>query len=411
MKKRALLFLISNISIIVVFAVSIQSVKKIQAGVNDNVSEWAWSEKIGWVSFNCTNQGSCASFDYGVDIEEGTGDLSGHAWSENIGWITFNEADLSGCPSGPCKASVDLSCPDHHCSVSGWAKAQISEEGWTGWIRLKDTDYEVWIDPDESLSEFRGWAWSNDFGWLDFNCLDQDSCASFDYKVLTDFDFNIASVSNTSDSFDAPCSQSRVPVLSWQTDTDKPYDYQIEIDDNADFSSPEISDSVLSTNSVSWTPGCSKCCPAVPFSNILWGGNTYHWRVRVKNIIGPWSDWEEDGDGFLTYNHCFPFPDFLCDGANCDDLRISGGREFTLSDDSDTYGGSSVTNCSWDLPADAVVISGNPASDCTLEVSYVAGPNQETIMTVTDSDGYSCPASKTIDILIPLPEWSEIAPF
>jgi len=411
MKKATFFLLIFVISTIIISATSVQSIKKIQASIGDNVSGWAWSEKIGWMSFNCLNQDSCASFDYGVDIEEGTGNLSGYAWSENIGWITFNEADLSGCPLAPCKAWVDISCPSNHCSVSGWAKALIDEEGWSGWVRLKDTDYEVWIEPDQSPSEFHGWAWSNDFGWLDFNCLDQSSCASFNYKVLTDFDFNISSVSSTSDFFDAPCAQSRIPVLSWQTDTNKPYDYEIEIDNNSDFTSPEISESVLSTNSLSWIPGCAMCCDIAPFNNILWGGGTYYWRVRVRNATGPWSDWKEDSDGFVTNNHCFPYPDFLCDGADCNNLRISGEQQFTLSDSSTAYGGSSINNCLWSLPSGATIVAGDPLSDCSIVATFNPSPGQITTMTVTDSSGYSCLTFKIINILMPLPEWREIAPF
>ena len=54
----------------------------------DNVSGYAWSGTIGWISFNCTDPGTCG-LDYGVSIDGGTGDFSGYAWSENVGWIDF----------------------------------------------------------------------------------------------------------------------------------------------------------------------------------------------------------------------------------------------------------------------------------------------------------------------------------
>src|SRR5512133_3036518 len=70
-----------------------------RAGAGDALSGYAWSENIGWISFNCTNNNSCGtSGNYGVNVS--TTNLSGYAWSENIGWITFNSAELSGCPSG-----------------------------------------------------------------------------------------------------------------------------------------------------------------------------------------------------------------------------------------------------------------------------------------------------------------------
>ena len=34
---------------------------EVRADTSDNVSGWAWSENIGWVSFYCTNQNWCAT--------------------------------------------------------------------------------------------------------------------------------------------------------------------------------------------------------------------------------------------------------------------------------------------------------------------------------------------------------------
>jgi hypothetical protein len=64
---------------------------------------WAWSESFGWISFNCKTGGDsqaniCCSqasppspcSDYGVTVATSTGEFDGYAWSENIGWISFN---------------------------------------------------------------------------------------------------------------------------------------------------------------------------------------------------------------------------------------------------------------------------------------------------------------------------------
>ena len=42
--------------------------QSVQAGTEPNVSGWAWASNIGWISFNCTNQGSCDVSDYVVHI-------------------------------------------------------------------------------------------------------------------------------------------------------------------------------------------------------------------------------------------------------------------------------------------------------------------------------------------------------
>ncbi len=40
----------------------------VSAATTDNLSGYAWSPNIGWISFNCTNTGSCATSPYGVSV-------------------------------------------------------------------------------------------------------------------------------------------------------------------------------------------------------------------------------------------------------------------------------------------------------------------------------------------------------
>jgi len=152
----------------------------ISAGVDDNVSGWAWSENIGWISFNSTTGGGAT--DYGVDIDSSSGVFSGYAWSENIGWISFNEAELVGCPVDTCQAKLDGLTDE----VSGWARALNYGDGWEGWIRLRDTSYGVsWNSGNQ---EMEGWAWSDGVvGWISFNCVNQGVCATSNYKVIASF--------------------------------------------------------------------------------------------------------------------------------------------------------------------------------------------------------------------------------
>lgn len=93
---------------------------------------------LGWVSMNNTNiAGSTNS--YGVNIPSTDGPLSGYAWSENLGWISFNPADLVGCPDGNCTAQRVGN------TLTGWARiigirdeASIGNSGgWQGWVKLK----------------------------------------------------------------------------------------------------------------------------------------------------------------------------------------------------------------------------------------------------------------------------------
>jgi len=133
--------------------------EKAFAGSEHNVSGYAWSENVGWISFNSTNQGGGTS--YGVDVAS-SGELSGYAWSEHIGWITFNQSDLSGCPSSSCSANFDKNSGQ----VSGWAKAISASGGWDGWISLSGTNYGVTVNQ----CAWSGWAWGSDVvGWISFS--------------------------------------------------------------------------------------------------------------------------------------------------------------------------------------------------------------------------------------------------
>ncbi len=80
---------------------------------NGNLSGWAWSDAIGWISMTCNhasdgtsapyNVNNCGTSNYQVLISPSTGDFSGWAWNDNIGWISFNCANpgTNGCVSPP----------------------------------------------------------------------------------------------------------------------------------------------------------------------------------------------------------------------------------------------------------------------------------------------------------------------
>lgn len=146
----------------------------------NNVSGYAWSENIGWISFNDTNDNSPTSYGVNVDVTNratgGTGDFSGYAWSQNIGWVSFNRVDTGTPPGAPFNgtsgpiAQVNWSTG----AVTGWARALSgvgSTGGWDGWIKLaKDpSDTGALYGVRNSGNDFVGFAWGADVaGWIDF---------------------------------------------------------------------------------------------------------------------------------------------------------------------------------------------------------------------------------------------------
>ena len=63
----------------------------------------------------------------------------------------------------------------------------------------------------------------------------------------------------------------------------------------------------------------------------------------------------------------------------------------------------------WDIP-NAQNVGGSRFTDPSPQVKFDSNGDKLTNLTVTDSDGYQCGASKTVRVRLPLPGWKEIAP-
>lgn len=156
------------------------SVKSALADATRNGSGFAWSggvstspagyDGMGWISFNNASDGSAVN--YGVNIPENDGVLSGQAWSEHYGWISFDSADLAGCPSGACIAGRVGN------ALVGWARILSIKDavvagnagGFDGWVSLSGTaangaSYGIAV----TGTSLGGYAWSSDLGAIQFD--------------------------------------------------------------------------------------------------------------------------------------------------------------------------------------------------------------------------------------------------
>lgn len=169
-----------------------------------NIKGWAWSDGIGWISFNSencdTNQNGimdagdtgfagCPSLgttipQYGTHLDLVTYELSGYAWSEHIGWITFNKSD-AGTPS---QAPFNDNAQDYiarynagNRMIEGWARAISCSDAdcgtdW-GWIKMSGTAPDgSQYGAHHTSGEFDDFAWGDlAMGWISFsskNCDD-----------------------------------------------------------------------------------------------------------------------------------------------------------------------------------------------------------------------------------------------
>jgi len=402
--KKIYLFLI----FLIIFSFLTQ---KVEAGTNDNVSGWAWSENIGWISFNCTNLGTCGIVNYGVNIDSSTGVFSGYAWSENIGWITFNEADLAGCPVSPCRAWYDFPTK----KVYGWARALTDGGGWPGWIRLRDTNYGVWLDTSVSPYEFRDFVWSDMvIGWISFNCKNTGVCTTSNYKVVVSPTLlnRVPEVTATSEIRNS-CAWGTTPqvapglsvTLSWiysDPDGDPQAAYEIWLDNSPSFSDPKLNHLVDPSSASSYVLDLSQDDNHDWLTTLNWN-TTYYWKVRVKDSMGNWSDWS-NLDNFTTPAHAYPYPDF---SWNPTSPSVNELTQFTDKSECYNAAGLIVPCSSWYWTFQ----DGDPAtSNLENPKTKLTSPGTKQVtLTVADSIG-SCTDSKTVNIGYPLPKWKEIPP-
>lgn len=169
---------------------------------------YAWSENIGWISFQDGSNPVIVSSD--GTLTGSNNQPAGYAWSENIGWIQFG--GLSGFPSAPGNTGGQARVVEspNGSTLTGWARAvaggTLNSGGWDGWISLNGTatngsSYATklragTLPPVLSVSEFtpgcqNGCAWGSDVvGWVDFSGVKKmnqlNSCVGPNNTVIAD---------------------------------------------------------------------------------------------------------------------------------------------------------------------------------------------------------------------------------
>ena len=132
------------------------------------LTNWAWSDTVGWISLNCSDLGTCGTVNYGLSVDSTTGAVSGYAWSDNVGWISADDVTDTNCPAGSaCKPMLSGG------ALTGWLKALAggtpNSGGWDGWISLSGPN-PFSYGPTFSNGAFTGYAWGSDVvGWVDFS--------------------------------------------------------------------------------------------------------------------------------------------------------------------------------------------------------------------------------------------------
>lgn len=414
-------------------------VQKTEAGSGHNVYGWAWSETVGWISFNNTSGGG--GVDYGVNIEA-DGNLTGYAWSEHIGWIHFD-------PPGPYpnspnySARVDLT----NQQLSGWVRALSYGSGWDGWIKMRrdaadsGADYGVWIDTGIAPHQFRGWAWGSDVvGWVSFNHSncdpDEDGFSNgsgvcpaagtpiADYMVQTSFSFN--QPPTVSEMIDPDTTENYCNIASGLGQVGFEWKYNDEDGDNEtrfDIRVNDVNNVEAGGREVDQTrnsPACSDLDPGTAISCINTAGatvgidlnynTTYYWWVRVYDDQGNDSGWVA-GPSFRTASHAWPWPDFTHAPQN-----PTEGEEVTFDDISTCYdAANNPYTCESGAPTYFWDFGDGKSSSMKGDTvnTYETAGSYTVTLSITDPTVGTCQGTgdSPVEVTISLPEWEEITPY
>lgn len=424
MRKYIFTFLLLGVLILAVFysfPLRLFQNIKVSAASSDLSSGWAWSSNIGWISFNCTNEGVCSTFNYGVTVEQpsaGKKKLSGFAWSSNIGLVTFNEADLGGCPGPPCKAEVDFL----DGAVSGWARAWscISPGctgGWDGWIHLSGPTYSSpdlsgngGVTLNKTSCQLLGNAWgggdnANFPGWIKFRGTAGDGSP---YGV---------------DLVPSACNQAPIASLSCQNSVDGIPSTECTTYLTGGAAIPlaivnSSSDPDGDTLTCSWTasgPGsfsssksdCSNWIISYPSSAVGNGGSVF---LAVDDGKGGTDTESVSGISVRDLS-----PDFLCSltsasgpFVSCTSIasQVSVGQTIWFQDSS-TSVNTSISSRSWTFSGGSPPSAGDVMKAST---KFTSQGSKSVSLTATDVHGVSITKSYPFTVKPPLPQFKEVKP-
>ena len=448
------------------------NIKTSSASTSNNTSGWAWNSNVGWISFNCTNDSpACGSSNYGVSIDLTTGYFSGYAWSANVGWVSFNRRTCVGGSDAGKYCTTNNNCSSNSCrldgpgaagtppespynspasltynaaynfstyAVTGWAK--ILSMGDDGWIKFNG----AWLNGvsiDQATGDFSGWAWNagvdTGIGWVSFNCSNDNSCSTSNYKVVADINrpprATALSASNWSFS-EAGQFGSLKAKLGWVfNDSDigqSEYAYQIIIDDDNNPADPLFD----SGQCFGYNNPTSKCKINVGVdqfpinsSDMTLNYNTpYYWWVKVwdsgsghkdSGFVQYNSATDTDNNDsapltFTTYKHEMPIPSFTYfpnNPSRKEQVNFTNTSQVYLSSDPNHAVSCSSDQCTylWTATAGASI---NDSATTSPIITFNSAGNSTVTLKVTDNDGYYISASEVINVNAQLPKWKEVKP-
>ncbi len=424
----------------------------VQASINDNVRGRAYNPLYGLISLNCMdddfagrfpftftfrfNVPPCTLSQHGVNLDINN-HFSGLAWNPTLGYINFAATSTPAPPSYTFNSHCPTCTAANNCSacydpsdqrVYGWVRVENDHR----WLELNGhptnptaiTNYSA---PQPGI--FSGYA-SSSFGYISFNCSNDNSCGTEDYKVYL-WKLELAEMSAPNWSFTEACNGgARKAVFKWLRRSGQQSAYRVIVNTVNSTSSPVFDSGKLTGTAVQLVcPGSN--CDFIPAYNTsyywwlqLWNDkdepteffqfNTNTYGHLTDNIAGNAIANPDDPNlTFSSYKHAFPTPYFtwspldIIVGSTTD--FVSNSSYYTTASPNSNPQACVDGTCGflWSVSDNAAIIGSTTHSTTTM---IFTNKNAKTVsLSITDPDLYQCSTSSPIlTINYDLPIWKEV---
>jgi len=422
------------------------------SAVTDNVRGFAHSsESQSWVSFNCASDPTiggqniftfgfrnslvltepsmyfsfpnCEENDFGVNIDDTTGAITGRALSDHYGWIDFNHETNPFSP----KAFFNSTTKE----ITG--TAYLENLGTVnGGLNFNDS----YVDVD---GYFHGYMTNNEMGNIKLNCDDSTptsshpSCVDSFFKLKYIMPLKIEGLSVPNWSSEQVCSSfANKAILRWETIGDPQSAYQVIIDTDSviDDDTPHFDSGKVTS------PAQQFICPDSSNSCDLDYDTSYYAWVQLWDSVDQARGWvqfntnntghslnsNEDYNNdnspdpnltFTTYQHEFPKPSFTWTPTDIvlgEEVYFEGEALY-YTDASPDSNPQTCTDSTCDFTWSSTIGSNiSNATNSTTTIIFTQASTGSVILNVNVPGGYNCNKAETVSIEFEIPIWQEVKP-